>query len=91
MLDLIAQALIPQLSTRGLTSVRIDGRSSLLQRRDALDKFNLDSTCVVMLASIGAVAEGCVYSSPAQISDREGIRAISRPLLQCQQLEDVGC
>ncbi len=60
MLDLISQALRPDLDTRGLSVVRIDGSCTLQQRRDALDKFNLDDKCVVMLATIGAVGEGYV-------------------------------
>jgi len=74
MLDLIARALCPQLSTRGLSYVRIDGSSSLQQRQVALDEFNSNSTCVVMLASIGAVAEGCVVSSLHDISQIEILR-----------------
>ncbi|KAJ2997233.1 hypothetical protein NUW58_g706 [Xylaria curta] len=42
----------------GLSSVRIDGQSTLQHRRNALDKFNSDGDCVVMLATIGAVSEG---------------------------------
>lgn len=60
MLDLISQALSTQLPMLGLTVVRIDGSYTLQQRRDALDKFNSDDDCVVMLASIGAVGEGYV-------------------------------
>jgi len=60
MLDLIARALGPQLSAQKLSYVRIDGNSSLQQYRDALGKFNSESTYVVMLATIGAVGEGYV-------------------------------
>jgi SWI/SNF-related matrix-associated actin-dependent regulator of chromatin subfamily A3 len=63
MLDLIHDALGSQLSSLDLCSVRIDGRSTLQQRRDALDKFNSDNGCVIMLATIGAVGEGCVFST----------------------------
>jgi len=56
MLDLIAVAL----HDNGLTFNRIDGRSSLPQRKKAIEKFNSDSACSIMLASIGAAGEGCV-------------------------------
>ena len=58
MLDLLAKALLPHLSKRNLSHVRIDGSSSLQQRRDALDRFGSEDKCLVMLASIGAVGEG---------------------------------
>jgi len=58
MLDLIYDALGPHLSSLGLSSARIDGRSTLKQRRDALDRFNTNSDCVVMLATVSAVGEG---------------------------------
>ncbi|KAI0402242.1 hypothetical protein F4802DRAFT_577066 [Xylaria palmicola] len=58
MLDLIGHALNPQLLLLGLSSVRIYGQSTLQHRRNALDKFNSDRDCVVMLATIGAVSEG---------------------------------
>ncbi|SRR6266566_380337 len=71
MLDLIAGALGPQLSVLNLSSVRIDGSSSLQQRRDGLDKFNSESVCVIMLATIGVVGEGYVVSSLATyLTDR---------------------
>ncbi|KAI0154180.1 hypothetical protein GGR57DRAFT_467470 [Xylariaceae sp. FL1272] len=58
MLDLVSKALSPRLASSGFTFIRIDGSSTLQQRRVALDKFNSDSNCVVMLATIGAVSEG---------------------------------
>lgn len=58
MLDMILEALSPHLLSHGVTSVRIDGSFTLQQRRDALDRFNSDDSCVVMLATIGAVSEG---------------------------------
>jgi len=54
MLDLIADAL----KDEGFTFHRIDGRSSLLQRKEAIEKFNTDPVCRIMLASIGAAGEG---------------------------------
>jgi SWI/SNF-related matrix-associated actin-dependent regulator of chromatin subfamily A3 len=65
MLDLIHGALSPHLSSLNLSSTRIDGSCTLQQRRDALDRFNTDRDCVVMLATVGAVGEGYVFSIPA--------------------------
>jgi SNF2 family DNA or RNA helicase len=56
MLDLIAVAL----NDKGLTFHRIDGQSSLAQREEAMEKFNNDPACDILLASIGAAGEGCV-------------------------------
>lgn len=54
MLDLIEQAL------RGaqIGFQRIDGRTSLEGRRNAMLDFNERSDCIVMLATIGSAAEG---------------------------------
>lgn len=60
MLDQISSALTLHLSSLKLFFVRIDGRSTLQQRRAALDRFNSDKGYVVMLATIGAVGEGYV-------------------------------
>lgn len=54
MLDLIARIL----TQHGFQFQRIDGQSSLRQRNSALRRFNEDSTCTVMLASIGSAGEG---------------------------------
>ncbi|KAI2921278.1 hypothetical protein CBS63078_2712 [Aspergillus niger] len=54
MLDLIATAL----TENHLTFRRIDGRSSLSQRKEALGVFGSDPQCIIMLASIGAAGEG---------------------------------
>ncbi|KAF2792116.1 hypothetical protein K505DRAFT_408838 [Melanomma pulvis-pyrius CBS 109.77] len=54
MLDLIQQAL----PSRGFTSQRIDGSTSLEGRTKALCIFNEDPNCTVMLASIGSAGEG---------------------------------
>ena len=79
MLDLISQGLGQQLMPLGLTSARIDGQSSLQQRRNTLERFNSDKGCVVILATIGAVGEGyvlilvhCPLLSPSSTS---GIKA----------------
>src|SRR5271154_2772789 len=58
MLDMIETAL----RTNGFLFQRIDGQKSLEQRIRALEAFNDDPTCTVMLASIGSVAEGYGYS-----------------------------
>ena len=65
MLDQIYEALSPHLSSLGLSSARIDGRSTLQQRHDALERFNSDITCMIVLATIGAVGEGYVFSIPS--------------------------
>jgi SNF2 family DNA or RNA helicase len=54
MLDLIAVAL----TDKALRFHRIDGQSSLSQRKDAIEKFSSDPACNIMLASIGAAGEG---------------------------------
>ena len=68
MLDMISSALGPYISTLNLSMVRIDGSLTLQQRRDALDRFNSDKSCVVMLATIGAVGEGYVFRCHATAS-----------------------
>lgn len=60
MLDMISCALGPYLSTLDLSIVRIDGSLTIQQRRCVLDQFNSDKSCVILLATIGAVGEGCV-------------------------------
>jgi len=54
MLDLIANAL----TQHGFLFQRIDGQSSLQQRNIAIQEFNEDQNCTVMLASIGSAGEG---------------------------------
>jgi SWI/SNF-related matrix-associated actin-dependent regulator of chromatin subfamily A3 len=54
MLDLIGTALREE----GLKFRRIDGQSSMSQRKEALEKFGSDPECSIMLASIGAAGEG---------------------------------
>lgn len=56
MLDLIAAAL----KEKGLKFRRIDGQSSMSQRKEAMETFGSDPECNIMLASIGAAGEGCV-------------------------------
>lgn len=56
MLDLIGNALTKE----GFLFHRIDGQSSLSQRKDALERFSNDPECNVMLATIGAAGEGYV-------------------------------
>jgi SWI/SNF-related matrix-associated actin-dependent regulator of chromatin subfamily A3 len=58
MLDKVGSAL----RQRGTRFQRIDGRSSLLQRKTAMATFENDPDCNVMLASIGAAGEG--YDCP---------------------------
>ncbi|KAE8448034.1 hypothetical protein EG329_009957 [Mollisiaceae sp. DMI_Dod_QoI] len=54
MLDLIVIAL----KRHGFRFQRIDGQSNLQQRNVAIQQFNEDPTCAVMLASIGSAGEG---------------------------------
>jgi SNF2 family DNA or RNA helicase len=55
MLDLIGQALCKE----QFRFQRIDGHTSLEGRRKAVQEFNENPDCTVMLASIGSAAEGC--------------------------------
>lgn len=57
MLNLIEMAL----QTHGFIFQRIDGQKSLEHRTRALNIFNNDPACTVMLASIGSIAEGYGY------------------------------
>ena len=70
MLDLVGDAL------RGCNYkfARIDGGSSLLYRSDALQSFNENDNCTVMLASTRSAAEGFVLLSDAQSGHRAWLR-----------------
>ncbi|RBQ87208.1 hypothetical protein FVER53263_20742 [Fusarium verticillioides] len=59
MLDLIGFAL----NSQGFQFQRIDGQSSMSQRKAALETFGGDPECNVMLASIGAAGEGIDLTS----------------------------
>lgn len=54
MLDLIQEVLVEI----GAKFQRIDGSSSLPERRVAMHRFKGDNTVTIMLASIGAAGEG---------------------------------
>lgn len=54
MLDLIQQAL----EFDGFYLQRIDGKTSLEQRREVIKQFTCDPKCTVMLASISSAGEG---------------------------------
>jgi SNF2 family DNA or RNA helicase len=54
MLDLIQVALRKE----GFQLQRLDGSMSLAHRSKAFIEFNDDSTCTIMLASIGSAGEG---------------------------------
>jgi SNF2 family DNA or RNA helicase len=54
MLDLIQRAL----HSEGFGFQRIDGKTSLEGRRMAIEQFNQNPECTVMLASIGSAGEG---------------------------------
>jgi SNF2 family DNA or RNA helicase len=61
MLDLIEASLIEQ----GMKLCRIDGQSSMSQRKNALERFGNDPEYNIMLASIGAAGEGLVSAFTA--------------------------
>ncbi|OJJ67705.1 hypothetical protein ASPBRDRAFT_186336 [Aspergillus brasiliensis CBS 101740] len=63
MLDLIATAL----TENHLTFRRIDGQSSLSERKEALSVFNSDPQCNIMLASVGAAGEGIDLTAASSI------------------------
>lgn len=54
MVDLIEIAL----KHNGLRFSRIDGQTSLADRKRALDTFNNDKACRIMLATIGSAGQG---------------------------------
>ena len=54
MLDLLEKGL----RTSGLKFERIDGSRTLRQRRDALEKFRVEPSCQILLASLGSAAVG---------------------------------
>ena len=54
MLDLTQNAL----AAHGFSYCRIDGSTSLEDRRRALNLFNTNPNCTVMLATIGSAGEG---------------------------------
>lgn len=56
MLDLVAQAL----QREPIGFQRINGKTSLEGRRKAMQEFNDNPHCIVLLASIGSSAEGYV-------------------------------
>jgi hypothetical protein len=66
MIDLIQRVL----ETNGIRFQRIDGQTSQSQRLEALETFETDSRCQVLLASIGSVGEGCVGSYPLPLATR---------------------
>jgi SNF2 family DNA or RNA helicase len=61
MLDLIGASLREQ----GMKFCRIDGQSSLSQRKNALERFGNYPEYNIMLASIGAAGEGSVSAFTA--------------------------
>lgn len=73
MLDLIGAAL----KSRGILFCRIDGRSSMSQRKEALETFASDSGCGIMLASIGAAGEGYTSSQNTRLSCATGIQSLT--------------
>ncbi len=66
MLDLIQRAL----ETSGIQFQRIDGQTNLSQRIEDLETFDADPYCQVLLASIGSVGEGYVWSYHRSLTAR---------------------
>ncbi len=58
MLNLIQEAF----KQNGIHFRRIDGQTSLLQRTAALEEFQSEPDCGVLLASIGSIGEGWVQA-----------------------------
>ncbi|KAH8897616.1 hypothetical protein GQ53DRAFT_712073 [Thozetella sp. PMI_491] len=86
MLDQIQHALSPLLSTLGLKLVRIDGSCTLSQRRNALDRFNLENDCVIMLATVGSVGEGIDLSIA---SEAHIVEPSWNPMAEAQAVDRV--
>ncbi|KAF5625484.1 SNF2 family domain protein, partial [Fusarium sp. NRRL 52700] len=63
MLDLVGFAL----NSQGVRFQRIDGQSSMSQRKVALETFGSDPECNVMLARIGAAGEGIDLTSASTV------------------------
>ena len=80
MLDLVQS----DLEKAGLRTQRIDGQVSLQKRRTAIEQFNSDSGCTVMLASIGSAGEGYVVpvqpSFPSITTARQLVVATRNPM-----------
>jgi len=56
MLDLVERAL----EQHGILFQRLDGTLTLEQRKKAIDTFRNDTSCIVLLASIGSAGVGLV-------------------------------
>ncbi|KAK2764390.1 hypothetical protein FQN54_009084 [Arachnomyces sp. PD_36] len=82
MLDLIETAL----ESNGFIFQRIDGQKSLEHRIRALDTFNNDSTCTIMLASIGSVAEGVDLTAANHV---HLVEPHWNPMVEAQALDRV--
>ena len=64
MLDLIETCL----KSNQFSYIRIDGQTSLERRIYALDAFQNDARCTILLASIGSISEGYVkYATRSHI------------------------
>ncbi|EHK18835.1 uncharacterized protein TRIVIDRAFT_193915 [Trichoderma virens Gv29-8] len=59
MIDLTQQCL----EANGFVCARIDGQKSLEARSKAMNQFNLDPKCTVMLATLGSAAEGVNFTA----------------------------
>lgn len=71
---------------RGLRYQRIDGRKTLPQRRDALNQFKNDSSCTILLASIGSAAVGLDLTVASQV---HLVEPSWNPMLELQALDRV--
>ncbi|RAH68766.1 DEAD/DEAH box helicase [Aspergillus aculeatinus CBS 121060] len=82
MLDLIATVL----HSNNYNYVRLDGGSSLTDRRLALEKFTRNESCTVMLASIGSAGEGIDLTAANSIHIME---PHWNPMLEAQAVDRV--
>ncbi|KAH8668655.1 SNF2 family N-terminal domain-containing protein [Xylariales sp. PMI_506] len=82
MLDLVQQAL----EQHGIGYQRIDGQSSLAQRKSAIDKFDSDPMASVMLATIGAAGEGVDLTAASSV---HLIEPHWNPMVEAQAVDRV--
>ncbi|KAI9695044.1 MAG: hypothetical protein M1822_000661 [Bathelium mastoideum] len=82
MLDLIQRAL----KSKGFYLQRIDGKSSLEERSEAMRQFTEDPKCTVMLASIGSAGEGIDLTAASYV---HLIEPHWNPMVEAQTVDRV--
>ncbi|KAI0383446.1 SNF2 family N-terminal domain-containing protein [Hypomontagnella monticulosa] len=80
MIDLVQQAFYRE----QINFQRIDGQTSLDGRRKALQEFNGNPDCIVMLATIGSSAEGLTVASTVHILEPHW-----NPMVEAQAIDRV--